>query len=243
MPSGMLPRQRSELVGLLIGVSPLPRLLCVGRSICAALPSAASNRSMTLVPVGRPAGTSEGRTDRSLVADARGTAPRLQHAAQCSYCSLAGVSSRRATSSRSSWQRGLGPADYGIYGVVMSLLLWAEMFSGAGIPAATAQLLSRHQRRRGCRRAYCTRTAPVCRFSALRVVLGIAPSVARLLDITDGSTLIRVAILDLPFNGVYLAYQGLLNGQRRFGALSVTFVIYAVTKLVGTLLLVRTGLR
>ena len=138
--------------------------------------------------------------------------------------------------------RGLGPADYGIYGVVMSLLLWVEMFSGAGIPAATAQLLPRHQGQEAAVERTARGLLLCVAFLLFALCWAVAPSVATLFDITDGSTLIRVAILDLPFNGVYLAYQGLLNGQRRFGALSVTFVIYALTKLVGTLLLVAYGL-
>jgi len=138
--------------------------------------------------------------------------------------------------------RGLGPAEYGVYGVVMSLLLWVEMFSGAGIPAATAQLLPRHQGQEAALERTARGLLLCVAFLLFALCWALAPSVATLFDITDGSTLIRVAILDLPFNGVYLAYQGLLNGQRRFGALSVTFVIYALTKLVGTLLLVAYGL-
>jgi hypothetical protein len=61
VPSGMLLRQRSELVGLLIiGVSPHPHLLCMCRSIWAALPSATSNRSMTLGPLGARPGHLKG---------------------------------------------------------------------------------------------------------------------------------------------------------------------------------------
>jgi O-antigen/teichoic acid export membrane protein len=138
--------------------------------------------------------------------------------------------------------RGLGPAAYGIYGVVMSLLLWVEMFSGAGIPGATAQLLPHHHGQE----ATVERTARgllLCvAFLLFALCWALAPAVATLFDITDGATLIRVAILDLPFNGLYVAYQGFLNGQRRFALLSVTFVVYALTKLAGTLLLLAYGL-
>jgi len=54
--------------------------------------------------------------------------------------------------------------------------------------------------------------------------------------------LFRVAFLDLPLNGLYVAYQGTLNGTRRFGMLSVGFVAYSLTKLVGTFVLLAIGL-
>ena len=39
--------------------------------------------------------------------------------------------------------RELGPAGFAIYGVVMSVLGWAERVLNAGIPAATATLLAK----------------------------------------------------------------------------------------------------
>jgi O-antigen/teichoic acid export membrane protein len=138
--------------------------------------------------------------------------------------------------------RGLGPADYGIYGVVMSLLLWVEMFSSAGVPGATAQLLPRHEGQEVAVERTARGLLLCVGIVLFAICWTIAPWVARLFEISDGGMLLRVAILDLPFNAVYLAYQGVLNGHRKFGVLSVTFLVYALTKLVGTLLLVAYGL-
>ena len=38
--------------------------------------------------------------------------------------------------------RQLGPVAYGIYGVVISQLLWLEMLLNAGVPGATAKLMA-----------------------------------------------------------------------------------------------------
>jgi stage V sporulation protein B len=70
----------------------------------------------------------------------------------------------------------------------------------------------------------------------------LAPLAARLFDIADGTLLFRLAVLDLPVNGLYLAYQGTLNGHRRFGTLSVAIVTYSLTKLIATILLIFLGL-
>src|SRR5262245_7020414 len=39
--------------------------------------------------------------------------------------------------------RGLGPAEYGVYSVLMSVLVWLELLGSAGIPRATTKLLPR----------------------------------------------------------------------------------------------------
>src|SRR4030095_15288371 len=54
--------------------------------------------------------------------------------------------------------------------------------------------------------------------------------------------LFRLAILDIPLNGMYLAYQGILRGHRRFGTLSIGLILYGLTKVVGILALWNIGL-
>ena len=43
--------------------------------------------------------------------------------------------------------RYLGPADYGTYGVVMSLLLWIEMGTISGLPGAGQKFISAYENR------------------------------------------------------------------------------------------------
>jgi O-antigen/teichoic acid export membrane protein len=43
--------------------------------------------------------------------------------------------------------RELGPVDFGVYGVIMSVLVWIEMASSSGVPAATAKLVPEYVRR------------------------------------------------------------------------------------------------
>ena len=69
-----------------------------------------------------------------------------------------------------------------------------------------------------------------------------APWVAETFSLDDGARLFRIAILDLPFNGLYLAYQGILQGHRRFGSLAVTLTLYSLVKLFGTAGLLVIGL-
>ena len=137
--------------------------------------------------------------------------------------------------------RGLGPAAYGIYGLLMSMLLWLEVTSAFGMQHATIKLVAESKNQRA--------VAQTSAAALLTVTLAVfalcwlaAPIVALTFDIDGGTRLFRIAVLDIPFNGLYIAYQGMMQGHRRFGTVSVTFILYSVTKLGGILLLLIIGM-
>lgn len=138
--------------------------------------------------------------------------------------------------------RGLGPADFGVYGVIISVLTVVEMAGGLGIPGATTKLIPADE----------SNAAAVARTGNFLLVVGslvlfvvfcgLAPLLARLLDVPEGATLFRVAFLDLPLTALVFAYQAALYGHRRFGVISVSLALYAAAKLVGILTLLIWGL-
>lgn len=138
--------------------------------------------------------------------------------------------------------RGLGPVQFGIYGVVMSLLLWFEMILAAGVPGATTKLLHEHpdetqqveQTAHAVMLLWCV---PLFVGSWL-----IAPRLAAWFGFSTEGALFRLAILDLPLMAVYLAYQGILTGHRFFGAVAACLIIHTTSKLVGILILLGFGL-
>jgi stage V sporulation protein B len=69
-----------------------------------------------------------------------------------------------------------------------------------------------------------------------------APFVARLFQIPEATGLLRIAFIDIPFSGIYFAYQGILGGRRAFGALSQSMVVYGLTKLVGVFIALLLGI-
>jgi stage V sporulation protein B len=133
--------------------------------------------------------------------------------------------------------RGLGPTDYGVYGVIMSVLVWVEMAASAGIPGILPKLIPQYENQE----SELEQTAYVLLFTESLVFFflcwSFAPMLARLFHLPTGTTLLRLAILDLPCSVIYCAYQGVLSGRRRFGALSAGFIVYSLTKLTGILLL------
>jgi O-antigen/teichoic acid export membrane protein len=130
--------------------------------------------------------------------------------------------------------RELGPAAYGTYGLIMSLLLWLEGVAGLGIPRATMAMLpgSGHA-------LMIAQSAHILSLGTSLLLFTLcwlfASHVAQFFAIQDGAWLFRIAVLDLPFFGVYLAYQGILQARQQFGSLTISLIVYSLAKLLGVL--------
>jgi O-antigen/teichoic acid export membrane protein len=137
--------------------------------------------------------------------------------------------------------RKLGPTNYGIYGVVMSQLLWLEMLTNAGVSGAIAKLMADNHHEH--RQIECSAQTLLLGVSGLLFGLCwfVAPQAARLMRIPNGDVLFRIAILDLPFAAVFVSYDGILNGRRQFGTLARAYMVYGVTKLAGVVALIGLG--
>jgi O-antigen/teichoic acid export membrane protein len=134
--------------------------------------------------------------------------------------------------------RRLGPSAYGVYGVVISVLIWIEQTGRFTIPPAAAKLIpeDRVRSRSVQETALFLGTAL---FASLFVLLWVtADPLAALFGLSDGGTLLfRIAALDLPLFGLYAVYRGVLQGHHDFLALSIAEALYAAAKLAGILLL------
>jgi O-antigen/teichoic acid export membrane protein len=137
--------------------------------------------------------------------------------------------------------RKLGTIDYGIYGVIISQLLWLEMIANAGVPGATAKLMANEDYDAG--EVERSARAFLVGFSIL--LFGacwfLAAPAATLMRIPHGEILFRIAIVDLPFAAAYASYDGILYGRRQFGALALAQVIYSLSRIAGILTLVWLG--
>jgi O-antigen/teichoic acid export membrane protein len=138
--------------------------------------------------------------------------------------------------------RGLGPEDYGLYGLILSLLFWIEQLSWMGLPQATAKLIAEDHRQD-------RRVAPTAwllgaiLFAVVFALFwGATPLLTRLFQIPEAGPLFRLAALDIPCFGLYHIYRGVSEGRREFATLSLAGGIYGVAKAVGVLGLYAFGL-
>jgi stage V sporulation protein B len=138
--------------------------------------------------------------------------------------------------------RGLGPAGFGVYGVVMSVLGWLERMLNAGIPAATASMLSRDPA--GGQGVEKTARLMLVLWSVplFALLWFTAPALSAYFGIASGTAVFRIAALNIPAMALFIAYEGILNGRRKFASVSVLQIVQSVTKLAGILLLLFIGL-
>ncbi len=138
--------------------------------------------------------------------------------------------------------RSFGPVAFGVYGVVYSVLMASEQILRLGVPQALTKLIAG------------SGAADTSKLEATGVMLGllislagfavlwmIAPWLAEWLKVENGTLLFRIAVLDIPFFGLYRVVVHILNGRRDFRTTGKVTCAYALTRTLGIILLVVTG--
>ena len=134
--------------------------------------------------------------------------------------------------------RRLGPAAYGIYGVILSVLVWLEQVGKFTFAPAVAKLIPE----RGAETRTLERTASSLNLIFFTVVFALlwvaAPLLAGLFELGDqGTWWFRIAALDLPIFGWYAFNRGVLLGRREFFRAGVADALYSVMKFLGAVLI------
>jgi O-antigen/teichoic acid export membrane protein len=138
--------------------------------------------------------------------------------------------------------RSFGPAAYGTYGVIMAVLVWLEQSARMAVPVAATKLLAeaRGHGERVQRSALALNLSLHMLFFALLWLA--APWLASWFGIDNGAFLIRLAAIDVPLYGIYTALQAIHQGSHHFLRIGVAEVVYALTKLLGVLVIVYLGI-
>jgi O-antigen/teichoic acid export membrane protein len=137
--------------------------------------------------------------------------------------------------------RELGPAAYGVYGLVYSVLLGVELIGRLGVPQAVSRLIAERADRAPRLEATGT-TLTLAIYLPLFLVFWFgAPLLADLFRIQEGAALFRIAAIDIPFFGLYFVASHILGGRRSFGEEAIGVSIYAAARVVGILILVLVG--
>jgi len=136
--------------------------------------------------------------------------------------------------------RALGPENYAVYGVILSVLVWVEQVGRFGIPSAAAKMIAEDSGKpRGVEKG--SLLLNLSFYSALFFLFWtLAPFLERWFSIEGGTYLFRLAAIDLPLFGAYTALQAIHQGHHRFLRLALSNVVYAGSKFVGILLLLAT---
>lgn len=138
--------------------------------------------------------------------------------------------------------RYLGPVDYGIFGVVLSLMTVVNTFFTAGFPQSASKYIAEDN----------TRIAGIIKstnriilvFSALvfSLYFGLAGVIASWFNDSNLTPYIRISALVIPAYAFYSIYgPGYLNGQRQFGKQAIASFVSSIVKIIAVLALVLLG--
>jgi stage V sporulation protein B len=131
--------------------------------------------------------------------------------------------------------RQLGPEQYGLLGVVVTVLVWLELVVAEGLPLYIARTggFSGGEETAISRRYLVAQIALSLAMAALLFVL--APLLARLFEAPESLVLFRFASLDIPLFGIYSLFSAVLLGAQLFGPYGFSEVAYSFAKLGATL--------
>ncbi len=137
--------------------------------------------------------------------------------------------------------RELGPAVFGAYSIIYSLLLTTEVVGRLGVPQALIKLSAQQNEGRAA-----VELAGALTSLAIYILLFIlfwlsAPFLADLMSSPGGGWYYRLAALDLPFFGLYFIGIAILNGRQQFQLTALVTSIYAVSKILAVLVVVMIG--
>lgn len=136
--------------------------------------------------------------------------------------------------------RNFGPAAFGVYGVVYSVLMASELILRLGVPQALTKLISESKAGSPGLQATGLTLTLMINLTGFVVIWAGAPLLADALHVPDGVRLFRIAVIDVPFYALYTCLVHLLNGRREFRITGIASCAYGVAKALGVGVMIAT---
>lgn len=133
--------------------------------------------------------------------------------------------------------RELGPADYGVVGIILSIMFVFELFLTNGLRQAVSKILSSQQI--NTRILWLKSFIIQMVLSLLLVALGLAVlgKVAEWLGIEEYKTLLYLILVIIPIKGLFFLNLGFLNGQFKYKQHALANSLYSIFRLIVALAL------
>lgn len=127
-------------------------------------------------------------------------------------------------------KRILGLADYGTFGILLSLLTLYRIFLATGVNRAVSRYISREPARARSIRRQALKLQIALGAGLCLVIWVAAPGLARLWQNDAFTGYIRLTGFFLPVFGIYSVYRGTLNGYTMFGQEARVSILYSLFK-------------
>lgn len=133
--------------------------------------------------------------------------------------------------------RALGPAPYGLYGVVLSLQTIVGMILTLGVPIGVSRFVAQDEEHAPSILRQALKIQVVLAFSIALLTLLAAPLLAHLLNDSSLTNLIRFSALVLFLQAFYPLYVQYVSGRHQFRRQAALTSLYAVFKLAAAIVL------
>jgi stage V sporulation protein B len=134
--------------------------------------------------------------------------------------------------------RFLGPENYGVYGIIISLMTIINVIQTSGIPQATSKYISEGGHETDSVLKSSLTLQIILTFCAAMLLAILAPVFASLFHDPSLTPFIRLSALILPTYGIYSLYLGYYNGLHKFSRQALMITIYSISKLIAVVILV-----
>lgn len=134
--------------------------------------------------------------------------------------------------------RVLGPAPYGLYGVVLAVQSIVGLILTLGVPVAVARFVARHEDQAQSILRQTLRLQALVALLVSVATLLLAPIIAHVLGDDTLRNLIRFVSLVIFLQAFYTIFVQFFSGLHRFNRQAILTSIYAVIKLLGAISLI-----
>lgn len=137
--------------------------------------------------------------------------------------------------------RLLGPAAYGIFGVVISLMTLVNVLLITGVPLAGSRFVAMSNDAVGAIKRTAVNLQVILSLAIFVLFFLLSPFIAGMLGDASLSGYIRTSAFVIPAYALNSLYGGFLNGLRMYGRQAVTLLAYSIAKVAGAIGLVLLG--
>lgn len=137
--------------------------------------------------------------------------------------------------------RYLGPAEYGIFGVILGLMSTVNILLISGFPQSASKHIAEDDAKIGSIMRNANSIQLVLCVLLFALYFGLASVIANLLNDPSLSPYIRISALVIPAYAFYSIYGGYLNGLRQFGKQAIAVIGNSVAKVGAVFALVLLG--
>ncbi|MFH1413983.1 MAG: oligosaccharide flippase family protein [Candidatus Omnitrophota bacterium] len=134
-----------------------------------------------------------------------------------------------------------GPELYGMFAVIISILVWFEILANSGIPATVKKFIAENEEHASSIMNVAIRMEMILTVAICLIIFVTAPLIASLLNDKRLTFYLRLAAVDVPFMAYYMLFHNTLGGLRHFVRNAIAIAVYGISRIGSILLLVLMG--